>query len=204
MKPTTTLLLLAGLALAGCITAHHDARVESDYSYRGNFLHYHTYGFMTGTDLSADTSQLGQTLREAIQQRLLVQGYRPSRRPDILVNFRVYPGDMKFRGFDQEELGTWLKRNVPESEATPKADRQGYSPVRLLLTQGTLLLTFIDVKTNHAVWNGYASGVVVPQGPMGDVVLRRSVRSILDRYRVFTEEFANGTLPRNAGNNAGE
>ena len=46
------------------------------------------------------------------------------------------------------------------------------------------------------MWNGYASGVTVPEGPMGEVVLRRSVRSILDRYRVFTEEFANGTLPR--------
>ena len=204
MKPIPTLLVLAGLALSGCLTARHGARVESDYSYRGNFLHYHTYGFMTGTGLSADTSLLGQTLREAIQQRLLVQGYRPSRRPDILVNFRVYAGDMKFRGFAQEELGTWLKRNAPESEATPKAERQGYAPVRMLLAQGTLLLTFIDVKTNHAVWNGYASGVVVPRGPQGEVVLRRSVRSILDRYRVFTEEFANGTLPRRPGPDAVE
>ena len=204
MKPISTLLVLAGLALTGCLTARHGARVESDYSYRGNFQHYHTYGFLSGPGLSADTSRLGQTLREAIQQRLLVQGYRPSRRPDILVNFRVYVGDLKFRGFAQEELSAWLKANAPESEATPKADRQGYAPVRLVLAQGTLLLTFIDVKTNHAVWNGYASGVVVPQGPQGEVVLRRSVRSILDRYRVFTEDFANGTLPRTEGRDAGE
>jgi hypothetical protein len=44
------------------------------------------------------------------------------------------------------------------------------------------------------VWNGYASGVTVPEGPMGEIVLKRSVRSILDRYRVFTEEFANGNV----------
>ena len=174
-----------------------EARVESDYSYRGNFRNYRTYDFVTGSDLTADSSRLGQSLREAIQQRLLAQGYRLNRRrPDMLVNFRVYQGDMNFHGFVQEDLSQWIKRNIEESDDTPSDARQGYQPVRLLLAEGTLLLTLIDVKTNRAVWNGYASGVTVPEGPMGEVVLRRSVRSILDRYRVFTEEFANGTLPR--------
>ena len=196
MKPTITLLVLAGLLLAGCMTTR-EARVESDYSYRGNFRHYRTYNFVTGSDLTADSSRLGQSLREAIQQRLLAQGYRLNRRrPDMLVNFRVYQGDMNFHGFVQEDLSQWIKRNIEESDDTPSDARQGYQPVRLLLAEGTLLLTLIDVKTNRAVWNGYASGVTVPEGPMGEVILRRSVRSILDRYRVFTEEFANGTLPR--------
>ncbi|GAC1369403.1 MAG: hypothetical protein NVSMB30_07220 [Hymenobacter sp.] len=173
-----------------------EARVESDYSYRGNFRHYRTYDFVTGSGLTSDSSRLGQSLREAIQQRLLAQGYRLARRrPDMLVNFRVYQGDMRFHGFVQEDLSLWIKRNIEENDDTPKEDRQGYQPVRLLLAEGTLLVTLIDVKTNRAVWNGYASGVTVPEGPMGEIVLRRSVRSILDRYRVFTEEFANGNLP---------
>ena len=196
MRPTITFLVLAVLLLAGCMTTR-EARVESDYSYRGNFRHYRTYDFVTGSDLTADSSRLGQSLREAIQQRLLAQGYRLNRRrPDMLVNFRVYQGDMNFHGFVQEDLSQWIKRNIEESDDTPSDARQGYQPVRLLPAEGTLLLTLIDVKTNRAVWNGYASGVTVPEGPMGEVVLRRSVRSILDRYRVFTEEFANGTLPR--------
>ena len=198
MRPIVTLLSLICLvaALPGCMTTR-EARVESDYSYRGNFRHYHTYDFVTGTGLTADTSRLGQSVREAIQQRLQVQGYRQAkRRPDMLVNFRVYEGDMNFHGFVQEDLSQWIKRNIEENDDTPREAMQGYQPVRLLLAEGTLLLTLIDVKTNRAVWNGYASGVSVPEGPMGAVVLRRSVRSILDRYRVFTEEFANGSLPR--------
>ena len=197
MKFTITLLLLlAGLALPGCMTTR-EARVDSDYSYRGNFRHYRTYDFVTGSGLTADSSRLGQSVREAIQQRLLAQGYRlAKRRPDMLVNFRVYEGDMNFHGFVQEDLSQWIKRNIEENDDTPREAMQGYQPVRLLLAEGTLLLTLIDVKTNRAVWNGYASGVSVPEGPMGAVVLRRSVRSILDRYRVFTEEFANGSLPR--------
>ena len=197
MKPTITLLLLAGLVLAGCMTAR-EARVDSDYSYRGNFRHYRTYDFVTGSGLTADSSRLGQALREAIQQRLLAQGYRMAkRRPDMLVNFRVYQGDMHFHGFAQEDLSVWIKRNIEETDETPADQRQGYQPVRLLLAEGTLLVTLIDVKTNRAVWNGYASGVTVPEGPMGEIVLRRSVRSILDRYRIFTEEFAKGNIPQN-------
>ena len=197
MKPTITLLVLAVLALTGCMTTR-EARVDSDYSYRGNFRHYRTYDFVTGTGLTSDSSSLGQSVREAIQQRFLAQGYRRAkRRPDMLVNFRVYQGDMKFHGFQQEDLSKWIKRNIEENDDTPKEDRQGYEPIRLLLAEGTLLVTLIDVKTNRAVWNGYASGVTVPDGPMGEVVLRRSVRSILDRYRIFTEEFAKGTVPNN-------
>ena len=198
-------LCIVGLAayLTGCMTTR-EAKVDSDYSYRGNFRHYRTYDFVTGSGLTADTSRLGTSVREAIQQRLQAQGYRLARRrPDMLVNFRVYQGDMNFHGFVQEDLSKWIKRNIEETDDTPKDERQGYQPVRLLLAEGTLLLTLIDVKTNRAVWNGYASGVSVPEGPMGEVVLRRSVRSILDRYRIFTEEFANGTLPRNEGGETG-
>ncbi|SFQ61501.1 DUF4136 domain-containing protein [Hymenobacter arizonensis] len=198
MRRTVTLYCFISLVacLSACM-ATREARVDSDYSYRGNFRNYRTYDFVSGTGLTADTSRLGQSVREAIQQRLQVQGYRLARRrPDMLVNFRVYEGDMKFHGFVQEDLSQWIKRNIEENDDTPKEYRQGYQPVRLLLAEGTLLLTLIDMKTNRAVWNGYASGVSVPEGPMGEVVLRRSVRSILDRYRVFTQEFANGQLPQ--------
>ena len=199
MKPTITLLVLAVLALTGCMTTR-EARVDSDYSYRGNFRHYRTYDFVTGSGIVADTNRLGQSLREAIEQRFRAQGYRrANRRPDMLVNFRVYEGDMRFHGFEQEDLSQWIKRNVEENEDTPQDERHGYQPVRLLLAEGTLLVTLIDVKSNRAVWNGYASGVTVPEGPMGEIVLKRSVRSILDRYRVFTEEFA-----KSNGNEASE
>lgn len=204
MKSTITLCMLLALGTAGCMSTR-EAHVDSDYSYRGNFRRYRTYEFMTGSDLTSDTSRLGQSLREAIQQRFLAQGYKlAKRRPDMLVNFRVFQGDMHFRGFAQEDLSSWIKRNVEETDDTPKEYRQGYQPVRLLLTEGTLLLTLIDARTNRAVWNGYASGVTVPEGPMGEIVLRRSVRSILDRYRIFTTEFANSSPTPGATANEAE
>ncbi|UOG75901.1 DUF4136 domain-containing protein [Hymenobacter tibetensis] len=194
MKFISTLFVGSSLALAlsGCFAAR-EARVESDYSYAGAFRRYRTYEFVTGEGLAADTSKLGEVLRDAIRTRMKVQGYKPSkRRPDLLVNFRVYEGDMRFRGYAQEDISRWVNEEKIEDDETPAEQRTGYQPVRMLLAEGTLLITLIDNRTNRAVWNGYASGVTVPTGVQGEVVLRRSVRSIFDQYRVFTAGYLDG------------
>ena len=192
MKPSITLFVGLALALSGCFAAR-EARIESDYSYAGNFRRYRTYEFVTGDGLSSDTSKLGESVRDAIRLRLKVQGYKTNkRRPDLLVNFRVFEGDMRFRGYVQEEISRWVKEEKVEDEETPSDYRQGYQPQRMLLAEGTLLITLIDNRTNRAVWNGYASGVTVPSGPQAEIVLRRSVRSIFDQYRVFTEGYLDG------------
>ncbi|MEJ7658627.1 MAG: DUF4136 domain-containing protein [Hymenobacter sp.] len=54
------------------------------------------------------------------------------------------------------------------------------------------MVTLIDTRTDNAIWNGYASGVTVPEGPRGEYVLVRSVRAVFDRYRIFTENYFNG------------
>ena len=194
MKPTLTLLfcLLSLALLPGCLTSR-EARVESNYSYRGRFRHYRTYGFLGGEGLMADSTRLSQSLREAIRQRLRLQGYRLARRnPDLMVSVRVFEGDMKFPGFVQEDLHSWVKYNDAEDEETPDEVRHGYQPRRMLLLDGTLMVTLIDSHTDNAIWNGYASGVTVPEGLRGEYVLVRSVRSIFDRYRIFTENYLQG------------
>jgi hypothetical protein len=193
MRLTFTPLAGLALALSGCFAAR-EARIESDYSYAGNFRRYRTYEFVTGDGLASDTSKLGEAVRDAIRTRLKVQGYRANkRRPDLLVNFRVFEGDMRFRGYLQDDLSRWVEQEQVENEETPEDDRKGYQAQRLLLAEGTLLITLIDNHTHHAVWNGYASGVTVPKGPQGEIVLRRSVRSIFDQYRVFTQGYLEGT-----------
>jgi hypothetical protein len=192
MKPTATLWLGLLLLLSGCF-ASREARVESDYSYAGHFRRYRTYEFVTGSGISADTSKVGEVLRDAIRTRMKLQGYRPARsRPDLLVIFRVFEGTMAFRGYAQEDLTRWVNNGAVEEDDTPKEARQGYQPVRMVLSEGTLLITLVDNRTNRAVWNGYASGVTVPTGPQGEVVLRRSVRSIFDQYHIFTEGYLKG------------
>ncbi|TGE07912.1 DUF4136 domain-containing protein [Hymenobacter fodinae] len=197
MKLFVLLLVGLSMALSGCLMSR-EARVESDYSFSGQFRRYRTYEFVSGDGIASDTSRLGEAVRDAIRTRMKVQGYRPAkRRPDLLVNFRLFEGTMRFRGYQQPDFSRWVKTGYADDDETPSDQRQGYSPVKMLLLDGTLLVTLIDNQTNRAVWNGYASGVSVPTGPQGELILRRSVRSIFDQYHVFTEGYLQG-------NNGGE
>jgi hypothetical protein len=195
MRFTATLLLFGLLILgllSGCLTSR-DARIESSYSYRGRFRHYRTYGFLSGDGLAADSTRLSESLREAIKQRLRLQGYKYARRnPDLMVSYKLFEGDMRFPGFVQEDITRWVKNNDAEDEETPEEQRHNYQPTRMLMLDGTLMVTLIDTKTDNAIWNGYASGVAVPEGIRGEYMLVRSVRSIFDRYRIFTENYFNG------------
>ena len=195
MKPTTTFQLIGLfglLLLSGCFTSR-EARIESSYSYRGRFRHYRTYGFLSGNGLTADSTRISESLRDAVKQRMRLQGYHFSRRnPDLMVSFKLFEGDMRFPGFVQEDITRWVKNNDAENEETPDEQRHIYQPTHLLLLDGTLMVTLIDTKTDNAIWNGYASGVTVPEGPRGEYVLVRSVRAVFDRYRIFTENYFNG------------
>ena len=201
MKLPLTLWLLCALSLCsltGCFTSR-EARVEANYSYRGRFRHYRTYNFLGGTGLLSDSTRLSESLRAAIQQRLRLQGYRFSRKhPDLMVNVRVYEGDMRFPGFVQDDLSRWVKNNEAENDETPEQQRHSYQSARLLLLDGTLMVTLIDTQTDNAIWSGYASGVTVPEGIRGEYMLVRSVRAIFDRYRIFTENYFNGGNLRGA------
>ncbi|MFC7670135.1 DUF4136 domain-containing protein [Hymenobacter humi] len=186
-------LNLSIVALAcGCVTSQ-EARIESDYSYSGNFRRYRTYDFMRNHGLASDTSRLGLVLREAIQTRLQQQGYRASaNRPDLLVNFRIFEGAVHLRGYNQEELARWVAQHEEEDEKDDKLEQRSphtYEPVRRLLTDGTLLVTLVDARSQRAIWNGYASGVDVPDTDRAEIVLRRSVRSIFDRYRILAKGY---------------
>jgi hypothetical protein len=190
---TIQLICLLGLSLLSSCLASRDARIESSYSYRGRFRHYRTYGFLSGNGLTADSTHLNETLRDAVKQRLRLQGYRYARRnPDLMVSFKLFEGDMRFPGFVQEDITRWVKNNDAEDEKTPEEQRHTYQATRMLMLDGTLMVTLIDTRTDNAIWNGYASGVTVPEGPRGEYVLVRSIRSIFDRYRIFTENYFNG------------
>lgn len=126
MKVLLPVLAGCSLLLSGCFIAR-ESRIESDYSYSGNFRRYRTYEFITGDGLASDTSKLGEAVRDAIRLRLKVQGYKPTkRRPDLLVNFRLFEGDMRFRGYAQEDIARWVTEDKTEDEDTPEDQRTGW------------------------------------------------------------------------------
>ncbi|MCC3158824.1 DUF4136 domain-containing protein [Hymenobacter sp. 15J16-1T3B] len=194
MKPTATAATVSlALLLSSCFTAR-EGRIESDYSYAGNFRHYRTFAFLQGADGSPRDSAavLDETVRDAIQTHLRAQGYKLNqRRPDLLISYRVFDGAMRFTGYNQPDLMQWVRKEAVEDDETPTDERQGYDRVRYLLNDGTLLITLIDHKNGRAVWQGYASNVTARQGAQASIIMRRAVRSIFDRYRVLSEDYQN-------------
>ena len=65
-----------------------------------------------------------------------------------MVSFKLFEGDMRFPGFVQEDITRWVKNNDAENEETPDEQRHTYQPTRLLLLDGTLMVTLIDTRTD--------------------------------------------------------
>jgi len=180
------------LFLSGCINFYEN-RVESDYSYTGNFRKYKTFGFMGFKPLASDSLNHMQTVENAIRARMQLQGYRYSdNKPDLLVSHKIFYDDLLFKGYNQTEIDVWLASGkVIEEEPDEETgeEKKEYDPVRYNLTKGTLLVVLIDRKHNRAVWQGYASGLLGNREFNNDAYLKRSVRTIFDQYKVFTEGY---------------
>lgn len=165
------------------------SRVESDYSYAGNFKRYKTFNFISYRS-NSDSSRYNPSIENAIRSRLELQGYKYSEnRPDILAAYNVFYEDVLFKGYDQADIEVWIEKNKIEEEEDPEEGKESYKPVRYSMTQGTLQVVLIEKRRNRAVWQGYASGIMSMEGFSNEVYLNRAVRSIFDRYRVFTQGF---------------
>jgi len=143
MRRTTRLLATAFLfAVAACsgITAN------SNIAPGTNLAQYRTYAWHSG--VSGQAESIGaQEVRSALQAQLAEKGLQltTTGNPDFLVAYHgkkeqkvdVYPGGYGYWGYG------W-----------------GGFPDVQTYTQGTLIVDFIDPKTNKVFWRGTASGVL--------------------------------------------
>ncbi|MDQ3394126.1 MAG: DUF4136 domain-containing protein [Bacteroidota bacterium] len=171
------LLVLSIMVLSGCMR-YKDYVVESDYSYQGKFKKYRTFNFIRETNV-ADTSYQSIVIENAIKSRLELQGYRMhTKKPNILVSYRVFNEDLNFKGFNQPDIQQWVKTEKPDID---------YSPIDYSLKQGTLLVILVDSKKQNAIWQGYASGLFGQAFSQNERALKGAVRSIFDRFQFFVE-----------------
>lgn len=178
------ILYLAGFVMlgsTGCLN-YGNYRVESDYSYRGQFDNYKSFDFFD--ELTTDTSAQNMILANAIRARMNLQGYKLTKRnPNLLVSYKVYFGDMQFKGYDQPDIEYWVKNGEEEEE--------DYNAVKYNLREGTLLVSFYDNDTENVVWQGYVSGVFGygDSQVTNERYLKRLVRSIFDQFKFVANDF---------------
>jgi len=177
------LLLVCGLS--GCL-GFGNRKFGSDYSYQGAFHKYKTFNFIThASQQDSLTTQQYLVLKDFIKNRLEVQGYTfTEKKPDLLVSYFLYYNDLNMKGYEQQEFDIWLTNNEE-----PNEEHEPYRPIKMYLSQGTLLVTLLDHKKNNAVWQGYTSGVMADPTSENTAYLNRAVRTIFDQYRVFRKGY---------------
>lgn len=180
-------ILLFPIIFISCI-AERDFVVEHDYSYKGRFQKYKTFDFLE-TGIGFDT-QTDSIIRGEIERKLISQGYRLSSKPAILVAFKVFQGDVKFLGYNQMDLEGWSERYgyLDEQETNEELLKLAkYSKRTYQLTEGTLLIDFIDSRTHSVIWQGYASGLFNDQAYLSKDT-KYAVRTILNQYKMLAFE----------------
>lgn len=172
------LFMVLGVLITGCYS-YREYPVEYDYSYHGKFKNYKTYSFISHS--IEDGSLTSNVIREAIENRLGLQGYKyKENKPNLLVSYKVYYDSLNFRGYEQPEIEKWVKYQNMEED---------YDPRRYNLRKGTLLIQFYDRKQERSIWQGYATGVYGNIYFDNERQIKIAVRSILDRYQFLAEDF---------------
>ena len=144
------MLNVIGVLLSLMVIATQAQTVQSDYDRSFNFSNLKTFGFAVQNRsdkdaLAGDTLNEGR-IRAAMESQLIANGLRSeNERPDFVIAFYVT---------------TKNKLNVQDYSYGPPrwfASRD----IRVnQYSEGTLMLDFIDVKTNQVIWRGRASGTL--------------------------------------------
>jgi len=172
-------LILFVLALNSCI-GYKELPVEYDYSYKGNFKKYKTFDLMKPLGIM-DSSMNSAVVEKSIAARMKFLGYKKTGiRPHLIVSYKMFSDSLRFNGYTQPEIETWLKAGKNEMPY----DKRKYN-----LKTGTLLIQFYDRRQNRSVWQGYATMFYGNIDFGNQRHLRNAVISILDKYRIWADGF---------------
>ena len=178
LVPLVPLLALATLAASGCATMNVSAHMQ-----RGlDFARYHSYDWGPADALPTGDPRLDQDpffkdhLEGAVEKQLALRGFeRPSSgmsgTPDLLIHYHasinrridVDRTDREYGYCFDETCGA----RVHEYEA------------------GTLILDFVDTRTNRVVWRGWAQDAVQGMLESRDVMgkkINEAVTRMLEQF----------------------
>jgi len=177
------LLILSGLLVtifSGCFL-QQELPVEYDYSYKGRFEKYDTYDFMIQTKSTYVNDQLKNIISASIASHMDFLGYKKKeKRPDLILSFSVFVDSLNLRGYEQPEMEEWVRNKDRELE---------YNKVNFSISQGTLYIQLFDRKQNRAIWQGYATDKYNRVDLEDSRDVQNAVKSILNKYQVFSQEF---------------
>lgn len=191
MKNADCLLFFLLMFFTSCLS-QRDFVAEYDYSYRGNFKRYQTFGFVEET--GRDDSTLQPVIEKTIVSRLGSQGFKlKDKNPDMLITYKLFVDQVKYRGYVQPDFNMWLQKkgvtievDDDEKEETEEQREKGedYNKVKYQQNDGMLVVFVIDKKGN-TIWQGYTAATFDYSSPNLNVDLARATYRIMDQFRLL-------------------
>jgi len=192
MKNVSFYLILLLVTASSCLS-QRDFVAEYDYSYRGNFKRYQTFGFVEDTGRDPSSSQ--PVIEKTIVSRLGSQGFRlKNNNPDMLITYKLFFDPVKYRGYVQPDFDMWLQKKgivleeveeeEDEKELEEREKGEDYNKVKYQENEGMLVVFVID-KRGNTIWQGYTSASFDYSSPNLNVDLARATYRIMDQFRLL-------------------
>jgi hypothetical protein len=161
-------LFTCGLFLMLCAGGALAQSIQTDYDHNFNLAKLRTYGFVPqerrpGDALAASPIN-DRRIHDALNTQLTANGLSQSNQPDFLIAYFVTTK----KGLDIQDnrFGLWNRRGSVNVEQ---------------ITEGTIVVVFVDAATKREVWRGYASGTINPKDLDKDV--NKAVTKLIQKFR---------------------
>lgn len=161
-------LFSGGVLLLLCCAAATAQSVQTDYDRNFNLANLKSYSFYQQErgprDPLAASPINDRRIHDALNAQLKANGLTESDKPDFQVGYFVSTKT----GLDiQDNRYGWFQRrgsvNVEQ------------------VTEGTLVVVFVDAKTKQEVWRGYATGTINPKNLNEDV--NKAVTKLIQKFK---------------------
>jgi hypothetical protein len=156
-----------------------NSKVNNDFTKYKSFTWVHSLEHPVLNEQTID-SESNAVIQNAIYSELEGRGYRENPdHGDLIVVYRVLDKKGKIHGY---------KDDYPVETYTGKQIRQPADTVTFAVAPGTVMVNFIDAKTDETVWTGFSSGVVhnLPESAAisnDELELREAVHLIFESFK---------------------
>ncbi|MCH7413591.1 DUF4136 domain-containing protein [Belliella sp. R4-6] len=191
MKNSPIFFVAFVLIMTGCLS-QKDFIAEYDFNYSANFKKYKTFAFIDNPE--EEDVEFVNIIKRTISNRLGSQGFRfQDDKPDLLVNYKVFKEEVKYRGYEQPNFDYWLQRKgafvtEDQDELRPedKDKDENYNKVKYSQNNGMLVIFVIDNKKGNTIWQGYTPAAFDLLSPDLSTDLTRATYKVMDQFRVLS------------------
>jgi hypothetical protein len=162
-------LITSGLFVLICTASALAQSVQTDYDRNFNLSSLRTYAFTQeqrqANDPLAASPINDRRIHDALDSQLHANGLAEAGQPDFLVTYHVTT--RKSLDIQDNRVGLF--------------QRLGGSINVNQITEGTIIVTFVDTASNREVWRGYVSGAINPKDLDKDV--NKGIAKLIQRFK---------------------